>query len=97
MNPASINPQPKEEEKKQEEQQYPPLLEPFKIKDWDAIGLFTMRCRKIKHRIRHPYAHKDWFGGLDLSKFIEVEVHGEMKDGVPHGQCFLSFIYKGEL
>ena len=28
---------------------------------------------------------------------IEVEIEGEIKNGVPHGQCFLWFIYKGEL
>ena len=28
---------------------------------------------------------------------IEVEVEGELKNGVPHGQCFMFFSYKGEL
>jgi hypothetical protein len=28
---------------------------------------------------------------------IEVEIEGEIKNGVPYGQCFLWFIYKGEL
>ena len=28
---------------------------------------------------------------------IEVEIEGEIRNGVPHGQCFLFFIYKGEL
>ena len=28
---------------------------------------------------------------------VEVDVEGEIKNGVPHGQCFLWFIYKGEL
>jgi hypothetical protein len=26
---------------------------------------------------------------------IEVEIEGEIKNGVPHGQCFIWFIYKG--
>ena len=53
-----------------------------------------MKFRKIKHRMLHPYARK-WDG--DISKMIEVEIEGEIKNGVPHGQCFLWFIYKGEL
>ena len=28
---------------------------------------------------------------------IEVEVEGELKNGVPHGQCLMFFTYKGEL
>jgi len=42
-----------------------------------------MKFRKIKHLIRHPYAVKAT--GYDLSKLIEVEVEGELKNGVPHG------------
>ena len=54
-----------------------------------------MNFRKIKHSIRHPYGVKE--AGVDLSKMIEVEVEGELKNGVPHGQCFMFFTYKGEL
>jgi hypothetical protein len=54
-----------------------------------------MKFTKIKHSIRHPYALK--MTGRDLSKLIEVEVEGELKNGVPHGQCFMFFTYKGEL
>jgi len=54
-----------------------------------------MKFRKIKHYIRHPYAPK--MAGIDLSKLIEVDVEGELKNGVPHGQCFMFFTYKGEL
>ena len=54
-----------------------------------------MKFRKIKHKIKHPYA---WNKTLhDLSKLIEVEVEGELKNGVPHGQSFMFFTYKGEL
>jgi hypothetical protein len=53
-----------------------------------------MKFGKIKHMMLHPYADKDYY---DISKMIEVEIEGEIKNGVPHGQCFLWFIYKGEL
>jgi len=45
--------------------------------------------------MRHPYAYKQI--GFDLSKLIEVEVEGELKNGIPHGQCRMYFTYKGEL
>jgi hypothetical protein len=51
-----------------------------------------MKFGKIKHMMLHPYADKDYY---DISKMIEVEIEGEIKNGVPHGQCFLWFIYKG--
>jgi hypothetical protein len=54
-----------------------------------------MKFRKIKHKIKHPYAYHQT--AYDESKLIEVEVEGELKNGVPHGQCFLYFTYKGEL
>ena len=54
-----------------------------------------MNFRKIKHKIIHPYAWKD--ASYDLSKLIEVEVEGELKNGVPHGQCLIFFTYNGEL
>ena len=73
----------------------PPVLEAFKITNWDDVQLQSMKFRKIKHSIRHPYALK--MTGYDLSKLIEVEVEGELKNGVPHGKCFLFFTYKGEL
>ena len=53
-----------------------------------------MKFRKIKHIMLHPYADKDY---CDISKMIEVEIEGEIKNGVPNGQCFLWFIYKDEL
>jgi hypothetical protein len=53
-----------------------------------------MKFTKIKHMMLHPYADKH-VG--DISKMIEVKVEGEIKNGVPHGLCFLWFIYKGEL
>jgi CTP-dependent riboflavin kinase len=42
----------------------------------------------------HPYARKNQG---DISKMIEVDIEGEIKNGLPHGQCFLCFIYRGEL
>jgi hypothetical protein len=54
-----------------------------------------MKFRKIKHKIRHPYVRNET--GFDISKMIEVEVEGELKNGVPHGQSFMFFTYKGEL
>jgi hypothetical protein len=51
-----------------------------------------MKFRKIKHMMLHPYAKK-WEG--DISKMIEVDIEGEIKNGVPHGQCFLWFFYNG--
>jgi len=54
-----------------------------------------MKFKKIKHKIKHPYAQLE--RGFDLSEEIEVEVEGELKNGVPHGLCYLYFIYKGEL
>jgi hypothetical protein len=54
-----------------------------------------MKFRKIKHLIRHPYAMKAT--DYDLSILIEVEVEGEIKNSVPHGQCFIFFTYMGEL
>jgi hypothetical protein len=45
---------PEEEEKNPNET--PPLLEPFKITDWDEVQLHTMKFRKIKHMMVHPYA-----------------------------------------
>jgi hypothetical protein len=53
-----------------------------------------MKFTKINHMMLHPYAMKHHG---DVSKMIEVEIEGEIKNGVPHGQCFLWFIYKGEL
>ena len=44
--------------------------------------------------MRHPYAPKKL--DRDLSKLIEVEVEGELKNGVPHGNCYMFFTYKGE-
>ena len=43
----------------------------------------------------HPYALTTW--GLDLSKQIEVDIHGEIKAGKPHGLCFINYIYNREL
>ena len=83
----------KEEEKKSE-WATPPLPEAFKITNWDEVQLHTMKFRKIKYMMLHPYADKD---DGDISKMIKVEIEGEIKNGVPHGQCFLWFIYKGEL
>jgi hypothetical protein len=54
-----------------------------------------MKFSKIKHMMIHPYA-ESW-RGYDISKMIEVDIEGEIKNGVPHGQCFFWFIYKGEL
>jgi hypothetical protein len=54
-----------------------------------------MKFKKIKHKIMHPYAQKE--KGFNLSKEIEVEVEGEVKNGVPHGLCYLKFFYNGEL
>jgi hypothetical protein len=53
-----------------------------------------MKFGKIKRMMLHPYADND---DGDIPKMIEVEIEGEIKNGVPHGQCFLWFIYKGEL
>jgi hypothetical protein len=39
-----------------------------------------MKFRKIKHKIRHPYVRNET--GFDISKMIEVEVEGELKNGV---------------
>jgi hypothetical protein len=83
----------KEEEKKSE-LVTPPLPEAYKITNWDEVQLHTMKLRKIKHMMLHPYARKS---DGDISKMIEVEIEGEIKNGVPNGQCFLWFIYKGEL
>jgi hypothetical protein len=68
----------------------PPLLEAFKITNWDEVQLHTMKFTKIKHMMLHPCADND---DGDISKMIEVEIEGEIKNGVPHGQCFLWFIY----
>jgi hypothetical protein len=46
-----------------------------------------MKFQKIKYKIIHPYAQLE--EGYDLSKEIEVEVEGEVKNGVPHGLCYL--------
>jgi hypothetical protein len=46
--------------------------------------------------MRHPYASKITGTGY-LSKLIEVEVEGELKNGVPNGQCFIFFTNKVEL
>jgi hypothetical protein len=73
----------------------PHLLEAFKITNWDEVQLHTMKFGKIKHMMLHPYVPADY--GYDLTKMIEVEIEGEIKNKVPHGQCFLWFIYKGEL
>ena len=35
--------------------------------------------------------------GYDLSKMIEVEVEGELNNGVPHSHCLMYFTYMGEL
>jgi hypothetical protein len=54
-----------------------------------------MKFIKVKHMMLNPYLSAGW--GYDHTKMIEVEIEGEIKNGVPHGQCFLWFIYKGEL
>ena len=28
---------------------------------------------------------------------VEVDIYGEIGNGVPHGMCFIYFLYKGEL
>jgi hypothetical protein len=44
----------------------------------------------MKHKIVHPYR-----GGLNPT-LIEVELEGETFNGVPHGLCFIYFVYNGE-
>ena len=63
---------PAEEEKKSGDEG-PPVLEAFKISDWTAVQLFTMRCRKIKHRILHPYVLKQPAYD-DITKMVEVDI-----------------------
>ena len=83
-----------EEEEKKSEENPPPMLEPFQMTNWDEVQLHTRMFRRVKHRMVHPYARKNQG---NISQMIEVDVEGEIKNGVPHGQCFLWFIYKGEL
>ena len=46
--------------------------------------------QKMKHNIVHPYE-------IPFNpKMIEVEIEGETFNGVPHGLCFIYFVYNGE-
>ena len=49
----------------------------------------------MKWTIKHPYALPR--SHVDISKDITVDIEGETLKGVPHGLCFISFIYNGEL
>ena len=53
-----------------------------------------MRMQKMKWTIKHPYALQRFH---DISKDITVDIEGETLKGVPHGLCFINFIYNGEL
>ncbi len=70
------------------------IREPWLIPDWEGLRLYDLRVQKMKWKMKHPYATK--FNG-DLSIDIEVEVEGETRKGVPHGLCFINFLYNGEL
>jgi hypothetical protein len=72
-----------------------PLLDALKITNWDEVQLHTMKFRKIIHMMLHPFLYAGC--GYYDTKMIEVEIEGEIKNGGPHGQCFLRFIYKGAL
>jgi hypothetical protein len=61
------------EEEKKTEYEGPLVLEAFKISDWSAVQLFTMRCRKIKHRNIHPYVKKLHFYD-DITKIVDVDI-----------------------
>ena len=50
----------------------------------------TTIFKKMKHQIVHPY--KNPFN----PKKIEVDIEGETFNGVPHGLCFIYFVYNGE-
>ena len=54
-----------------------------------------LTVNKTKIQMLHPYAMKKV--GRDLTKKIEVEVHGEYRNGVPNGLCWMYYQYKGEL
>ncbi len=52
-----------------------------------------MRVQKLQWNIKHPYCQWNNWNTTDIT----VEVEGETLHGVPHGQCFVNFIYNGEL
>jgi hypothetical protein len=54
-----------------------------------------MRVQKLKWNIKHPYYFAAYNKKWD-SRDITVDVEGETLHGVPHGQCFVNFIYNGE-
>ena len=48
-----------------------------------------MRMQKMKWTIKHPYSLRNFD--------ITVDIEGETLKGVPHGLCFINFIYNDEL
>ena len=54
-----------------------------------------MSIQKLKWKIKHPFAVA--YDHRDLSRDITVDVEGETYKGVPHGLCYISFIYNGEV
>ena len=60
------------------------LLDAFKIADWHAeVTPERMRYGVVsKHRMLHPYSKTV---GDRKPVEVDVEVEGEIRDGVPHG------------
>jgi hypothetical protein len=48
-----------------------------------------MRFGKITHKMIHPFIYTKV--PEKLQKKIDVIVEGEIRNGVPHGNCFLFF------
>ena len=63
-------------------------VSPWKIED--CMNINTTKYQKMKHKIVHPYDYPDNFNN------IEVKVEGETLKDVPHGLCFIKFVYNGE-
>ena len=53
-----------------------------------------MRFGKITHKMIHPFIYTK--EPEELQKKIDVLVEGEIRNGVPHGNCFLFFKHNGE-
>ncbi len=66
----------------------------FKISDWKTVNVRNMRFGKITHKMILPFiCTKE---PERLQKKIDVIVEGEIRNGVPHGNCFLFFKHNGE-
>lgn len=56
---------------------------------------YPLMVKRTKISMFHPYGNKK--SGINSKKKIEVEVHGEYFNDLPHGLCFMYYRHNIEL